>query len=403
MKNLLLPKSLLCSYTYSKADKISQNAFKVKAILDALEEHDKLFWFYQKGNPSLVAEAKQRVFEYTCTHYNPTKGTFSGYVNALTATPFSKDIRLAKKEIPMSVAASSVGIDDSECNRTLEETVAVSNVEKTETGFASVSNSVSPDFTDLAVDIITAEELKTNIPKLFLEYPDDIHLLLGKINEQDGKRYTFSESFLRKFNKLREYDGYLEEMLALYNKYLADFDLFLIQLRYELGNADFKFYETDFRSLKPQSSGTRVCDKSGRVYSDYDTIGAKYITSPLIKNHVIVQLDYSSFLNMIDSILKADSTSALKLQIEDGYTLRTLAGSVMSDISPSYDEFLKLQLYEYISNALRSCSGKLLNIGSSNAYLLVNRQKVKLLRNRGYVRGIPVRYDYLIIDYLKGV
>lgn len=403
MKNLLLPKSLLCSYTYSKADRVSQNAFKIKAILDALEEHDKLFWFYQKGNPALVDEAKQRVFEYTCTHYNPTKGTISGYVNALTATPFSKDIRRAKKEIPMSVAASTVGIDDSECNRTLEETVAVSNVEKTETGFASVCGRVSPDFTDLAVGIITAEELEINVPKLFLEYPDDIHILFSKINEQDGKRYTFNESFMRKFNKLREYDGYLEKMLALYNKYLADFDLFLNQLKYELCNADFKFYETDFRSLKPQSNGTRVCDKSGRIYSDYDTVGAKYITSPLTKNHVIVQLNYRSFLDMIHSIVRVDNTSALKLQIEGEYTLRTLAGSIISDINPSYDEFLQLQLYEYISNALRTCNGKLLNIGSNNVYFLVNRDKVKLLRNKGYVRGIPIRYDYLIIDYLEVV
>lgn len=403
MKNLLLPKSLLCSYAYSKADKVSQNAFKVGAILDALEEHDKLFWLYQKGNPSLVAEAKQRVFEYTCTHYNPTKGTISGYVNALTATPFSKDIRRAKKEIPMSAAASTVGIDTSECNRTLEETIAVSSVEKNETGFAAVSKSVSSDFTDLAVDLIAAEELKANIPKLFLEYPDDIFILFNKIKEQDGKRYTFNESFLCRFNKLRKYKGYLEEMLALYNKYLEDFDLFLNQLKYESGSADFKFYETDFRSLKPQTSGTRVCDKDGKVYPDYDVVGAKYITSPLTKNQVIVQINYTSFLSMIDMILRADSTSALKLQIEDDYTLRTLAGSIISDINPSYDDFLKLQLHEYISNALRTCNGKLLNIGSNNAYLLANRQKVKALRNKGYVRGIPIRYDYYIIDYLEVV
>lgn len=330
-----------------------------------------LRWYFYKFAGVNADEAMQKTFLHTIVHFNSERGDLPAYVKKL-AREITKD------------NGKLVLVDF------LQDTLTIDGVE--EECKPSVDVGSIQDFSDTLVEEYDRNESKfTDIGNIALEYMDKFVLLCEELISHDTSTKYFPEPFknacLRISSRCDNFNGLC---LSLYDRYGEEMKAFL-----ELGTTVKGWKESDFLQVSTSVSKRikLVNTETGLEVEDADledfVVHGRLGTGVAKKK--VIRVYYEEVWEHMCEMLDATETNEVKFIIGDSYIVRTFGGS-LSILNPDlYNEYDVVRM-EILTNILLDTGGRLLNIGSKNAYLVCNSNMDKSCLERdvlGYRIYLP--------------
>lgn len=353
----------MLSLSYIMADNISS-----VSIGDIWDEISKLRTYFIKFAGANADEAMQRALMHTLTHFDANKGSLQVYIKRL-AREITKD------------GGRYIYVDF------LEDTVS-----------NDTPNQIKVDagkLEDFSVGVVNRLQdpypVRDKLEHLALSYLDKFVLLCNSIIKHDTTTTYFPNIFIKTVLKLSDlYRGnFNQECLNLYREYKEDIEWFL-----ELDeNNTGVWSEADFLLLKQSVSKrvTLVNSRTGKpvIDADYEDCEVK---GTIGASKCILKVPYYDIWDNLCKLVETNETNELRFVMGNNFIVRTLGGS-LTTVNPNIGNIYDLIRDEIVTNILHDTGGRLLNISEENVYVLCDKSRIGMKRER-VLRGIEVNIDY---------
>ena len=325
-------------------------------------------------------EAMQAVFMHVLYHFNSDKGNLEVYIKSLARVMMKKK----NKEI---------SVDFLEQTLTLEEKGAAKKGDNSnEIGTSPFSNGRANDFTNDVIDNIEHDvEVKQDIILLALQFMDKYVKLCNALLTYNTSTTYYPELFIKTcINLNNKYSDFNSECLSLYNQYQEYFNWFL---SLDDNNKGDQWHETDYFLLTNNTSKRIkfINSITNEPVEDADT--EEWYVKGNIGNKRIVKVYYEDIWNLMCDLVESNEINECKFILNDYYILKSFGGSI-SVINVDLFNYYDLFRVEIITNLLKDTGGRLINIGSKNAYLLLENDCLRYLSKERVVRGYNIKFDW---------
>lgn len=325
---------------------------KPKEFYDAWQEIDKMKYYFYKFAGANAEEAMSRTLMHVITHFDASKGYLPDYVRKLARTIEKNNSKLVLVDF-------------------LEETVLEDDLEDTNASIYS-SRKKAMDVADEAIEnIMQQDNYYKDIQKIALEFMDKFVLLAKALIQHDTNTTYYPEPFIQAcMNLMHKYSNFNQACIDIYNDNNEDFQWFL-----SLDNDVSDWRETDYL-LFAQRESKRVAlvnkvTKEPVQDCETEDFGIQGNLGTKANPKYILKVDFAKAWHTMCDLIDDKYSNEMKFVLGDNYIIRTLGGSY-SVVNPIKNNMYGLVRDEIVTNILLMFNCRLLCVGKTTAYVLVN-------------------------------
>ena len=355
------------SFSYAPQD------FDGSLCYDIYQEVSRLQrYFYKFCGRRRAPEAMQATIYHAMTHYAPERGNLTPYIKKLAREIMKDNGRI----VPVDFLDQTVS--DGQSGSGMDMSDAFTNLSHID----DISKNVIEKIT-----MENADDIK--IVELALEFMHFFVLLCDSLLRKDTDTLYFPDSFIDASLKIqKEMPDFSTRCLNLYSKYKTSFEKFLSVRANDKGSwreADCGFIQ--YR----QSKRVKLVDENGVPYKDADSVDSGWGIWGKCGDKRVLRVPYLELYNILCDLIDEDGINVVKFTIGYSYIIRTLGGS-LSVINPILAYTYQLCKDEILTNVLFDLNARVLNVGSSHIYLLVENAPKYAIEDR-VIGGIPIHFD----------
>lgn len=328
-----------------------------------------LKWYFYKFAGYGAEEAMQRTLLHAVAHFNTERGSLQGYIKKL-AREICKD---NGKTVPVDFLEDSLA--DS------EDSIGSS--------FSGLNKGNIPDFAnDLISGIYATEKRHVEVVNLALSFVDRFVVLCKALQSGDTHVGYFPEVFIKECLRVsRSIPNFNEECGLLYEQYGEEMEEFL-----EFGkDVTYDWIEADFASeVNEVSKRVRFIDpKTNTDVVDADV--SEFYVYGSVGNKKICKVPYHDVWDFMCDWVDSKVSNPMKLVIGDSCVIRTFGGSY-SFVNPDLYNLYNTCRSEIVTNLVRDMFGRVINVGSSNVYMLCH--EVPVPHEKRTIYGYTFGFEY---------
>ena len=366
---------LLRSFSY-RVDSLNENFYhELWSTIIGLKGY---FYTFCKRNTD---EAMQAVFIHALYHYKPERGDLKVYIKSLARTIIKKKNR----EVTVDFLEQTLSLEDNKNGKKNPK-------DQPEVDTTMLTAGKTRDFTeDLASQLDHDVEIKNDIVMLALEFMDKYIKLCNALLTYNTSTNYYPEIFIKMCIKLSaKYSDFNQECLKLYNTYKDYFEWFL---NIDNDNKGPKWCETDYFLIGSNASKRVKFINSLTNEEVTDADRESWYVRGKFDGKRIIKVRYEDVWNLMCDLIESQEINECKFIINDNYILKSFGGSI-SVLNVDLFNYYELFKTEIATNLLKNTSGRLINIGSQNMYILTSKSDLSILNEVRIIRGYEIKFDW---------